>query len=263
MRYLLIILKILTIAFFLTSCSSARSGDRVFVLAGQSNMQGLGTVYQLKPWQKRTPPNVEFYTRGSKQPVALVSGGRFGPEVNFAHDLARAFPKDRIIIIKVAAGGTPITQWIPGTRNYLAILNQVRHALANSPRTRQVEAILWMQGESDATTQHRASRYDGDLKHIIRQLRRDLRSPHSLFMIGQVNPLAQRFPYVGTVRAKQQQVHNQVPNTQLIPTSDLSKTSDQLHYDTNGQLTLGKRFASAYLRLRPGNPNTQHMAHNY
>lgn len=252
MRYLLIILKILTFAFFLTSCSSARSGDRVFVLAGQSNMQGLGAVYQLKPWQKRTPPNVKFYTGGTRSPVPLVRGGRFGPEVNFAHQLARVFPKDRITLIKVAAGGTPITQWMPGTRNYRAILTQVQHALGFS--NNRVDAILWMQGESDATTPHRANRYDGDLKRIISQLRSDLRSPHSLFMIGEVNPLAQRFPHVHTVRAKQRLVHNQVPNTQLIPTGGLSKNSDQLHYDTNGQLQLGNRFASAYFRARQINP---------
>ncbi|MGB1008393.1 MAG: sialate O-acetylesterase, partial [Thiolinea sp.] len=158
MRYLLIILKILTLTILFSAFSTAQARDRVFLLAGQSNMKGLGATYQLKHWQKRTPHNVVFYNNGSQRPVPLVRGGRFGPEVAFAHKLSRSFPRDRIILIKVAAGGTPITQWTPGTRNYRAIINQVRHSLRQNKQAKQVDAILWMQGESDASTPHRAHR---------------------------------------------------------------------------------------------------------
>lgn len=261
MPYLLIILKILTLLLFQTIVSeTALAKDRVFVLAGQSNMRGLGAVSQLPHWQRRTPHNVSFYDKGSRGPVPLVRGGRFGPEVSFAHKLARSFPHDRIIIIKVAAGGTPITQWMPGTRNYRAIVQHVRHTVNREfGYDFPIDAILWMHGESDANASNRANRYAAHLKRFIHSLRRDLRSPHSLFLIGQINPLISRFPQVRVVQTKQAQVNRQVHGTQLVSTQGLSKMYDQLHYDSNGLLRLGERFAAAYFRSRPAS-RSRHFA---
>ncbi|MEZ5448853.1 MAG: sialate O-acetylesterase [Thiolinea sp.] len=248
MRYLLIILKILTLSLILGLLQNSYARDRIFLLAGQSNMQGLGATYQLPYWQRRTPHNVEFYYKGSRRPLPLARGGRFGPEVSFAHRLARAFPRDRIILIKVAAGGSPITEWMPGTHYYRTLLRQVQFSLGKQKNPPPIDAILWMQGESDAGIPNRAHRYAGHLKQLITQLRRDLRSPHSQFLIGQVNPLPSRFPQINILRANQLRVHQQTPGTQLVSTQGLSKMPDQLHYDTQGQIGLGERFAAAYFR---------------
>ncbi|MEZ5535557.1 MAG: sialate O-acetylesterase [Thiolinea sp.] len=259
MSHSLFIVKIIIFTLLLSSCSTLYARDRVFILAGQSNMQGFGATYELRNNYRRTPHNVSFYYQGYRRPVPLVRGARFGPEVGFAHRLSRAFPRDRIVLIKVAAGGSAITEWMPGTHYYRSLLKQARFAMQQS-NTREVDAILWMQGESDAYIHPRAHRYAAHLQRLITYLRRDLKSPQSLFLIGQINPLAERFPLVDIVRTKQMLVNRRIYGTLLVPTRGLEKLPDQLHYNTQGQLKLGERFAAAYLRSGHHRRNPQHYA---
>lgn len=57
------------------------------------------------------------------------------------------------------------------------------------------------------------------------------------------------FPHIEQVRTAQKQVAATVPRTSLVPIDGLSRKRDQVHFDTQGQLELGRRFAAAYLKL--------------
>src|SRR5687767_388175 len=75
---------------------------KVFILAGQSNMVGRGTFADLPSELKSVPKNVAFFA--SNKPADFASFPQFGPEVSFAHEISKAFPKDTILIIKNASG---------------------------------------------------------------------------------------------------------------------------------------------------------------
>jgi hypothetical protein len=45
-----------------------------------------------------------------------------------------------------------------------------------------------------------------------------------------------------------QKVVKEVPNTRCIPVADLPRNG-VVHYNTEGQITLGRRFAEAYLKM--------------
>jgi hypothetical protein len=51
------------------------------------------------------------------------------------------------------------------------------------------------------------------------------------------------------VRAAQAALPERVPRTAVVYTDGLGKQADSIHYDTAGQLELGKRFARAYSAL--------------
>ncbi|WP_228292254.1 sialate O-acetylesterase [Candidatus Thiothrix anitrata] len=69
-----------------------------------------------------------------------------------------------------------------------------------------------------------------------------------MFLVGQINPEHPAFLMTDNIRHQQQRIQQQVPNTVLISTDGLGKMADRIHYDAQGQLQLGKRFAQAYIK---------------
>lgn len=230
------------VLFCLTSLSHAE--DRIYLLAGQSNMMGKGKISEIPANYRQTPSNVKFYYQGREK--GLGQFAYFGPEVGFAHEVARAFPNDQHIIIKQAATGSTIERWLPGQALYKGLLRQVGFSLPEE-HDKKIAAIIWMQGESDARSASLAGQYGGRLNRLIQALRTDLNSPNSLFILGQINPEDLAFSKVAQVQASQRQVQQSSSNTILVSTDGLGKMYDHVHYNAQGQLELGKRFAKAYI----------------
>jgi len=245
-----ITLFLLTVSLSVSLPASAKV--RVYILAGQSNMMGKGKTYQLPPAYKRQPANVKFYYQGRPRQLARYS--HFGPEVSFAHEISRALPNDTHIIIKHAATGSSIQQWLPGTGLFESMLRQ-RGFVKVSQKTPElnafkVDAIIWMQGEADARTRQNATRYEGSLKRFIAGLRDKLNSPQSTFIMGEINPDDPAFSMTETVQQAQKKIQQSLPNVKLVSTKGLGKIYDHVHYDAMGQMELGKRFARAYVNHR-------------
>jgi len=233
---------------------------KVFILAGQSNMGGRAQVAELDESQQRLPVNVELYDAGTR--IAVADKATFGPEVTLADELSRAMPDAPLVFIKYTAGGTSLLAWAPDwteagaatTGNagagplYQRLLEQVAAITAN--RETELAAVFWMQGERDARYPAAGAAYERNFAALIQRIRRDLKAPDLPFIFGQVNPPAGTYPGLAAVRAAQVRVAERVGRTTLVTTDDLTKRPDRLHYDTQGQLALGRRFAAAYLARR-------------
>lgn len=238
--------------------------DRVFVLTGQSNMVGLGDPKQLPEELRTTPANVEFYLDGHE--AQLAGQKTFGPEVGFAHELAKAMPGERIVIIKFAAGATSLLAWSPDWTKQIAAVTEnekdgplyamlVKHVQACprfKPPASGIAAIVWMQGERDTKYPPAGEAYGQNLKTFVQRLRQDLKAGEAPFILGQVNPLPEGRPAVEPVRAAQKKAEAEIPATKMVSTEGLTKRPDHLHYDSAGQIELGKRFAEAYLAMAKG-----------
>lgn len=234
--------------------ANEKAKEHVYILAGQSNMMGKGKTYQLPAYLKRQPHNVEFYYQGRKRQLAKFS--HFGPEVSFAHEISRKFPNDKHIIIKHVATGTSISQWLPGSPLFNGLMRQrdfikvttKSDAITNKIASKKVDAIIWMQGEKDARSKVNATRYEANLKRFIMGVRSTLNSPQSTFIMGQVNPEDPAFHMLETVNKAQVNTQKSLAKIKLINTDNLGKIYDKVHYNTQGQIDLGKRFAKAYAR---------------
>lgn len=237
----------LLLAALCFQAGSAWAKDRVIILAGQSNMMGRGQTHELPAAYRQMPANVHFFYQGRNHKLAEFA--YFGPEVSFAHQLARTYPHDQIILIKQAATGSFIRQWLPGAPLYQGLLRQVGFVSEQYPLT-QVDAVIWMQGESDAESDlPTAKQYGSQLGKLVTYLRKDLKSPNSLFVLGRINLEHPAFtPLIESVRRQQQQAPHQIRNTQMVSTDGLSKLVDGIHYDAAGQIELGRRFAATYIR---------------
>jgi len=227
--------------------------ELIFILAGQSNMAGQGERSKLPAAYRRNPANVSYFYNGYKTPLNHFA--HFGPEIGFAHAISKRFPRHQIKIVKFAVGGTSMLAWAPNwsaqranlTRNASAgplfkKLLQTVNANYDDKKTR-ISTVLWVQGEADAKYPAVARQYKNNLRNFVIALRRRLDNRMTQFLVAGVNPPIKQFPASALVNRAQKQVVSSLPNMQFIRTSDLTKRADQLHYDTSGQLRLGKRFA--------------------
>lgn len=221
------------------------AAERLYLMAGQSNMMGLAHTKNLPSIYRLTPANVTFVYKGSTRPLAR--GKHIGPEVSFAHAISRAFPNDHHTIVKFAATGSHIRQWFPGQTYYKGMIRQLKISVPLEKR--KVNAIFWMQGEGDAFNRQRATQYARNLTHFIRVLRAELKAPTKPFIMGVIDPVGRDFPEVSLVQKNQRIVNSTVPYTHLIPAKGIAKIYDNIHFNALGQVQMGKRFANKYIQL--------------
>jgi hypothetical protein len=146
-------------------------------------------------------------------------------------------------------------------------LDRALNRLTQQGQTYELGAFVWMQGENEANgSLTTAQNYAKTLPAFIAAVREDLKTPDLPFVIGRVSdnlypqnggPVRpERSTSIDAVRAAQQAVDDADPNVALINTDDLPPKPDEaiplnFHFDSAGYLTMGERFAAAYLSLRP------------
>ena len=203
----------------------------VYLLAGQSNMQGVGKVAQLPEAWRGPLPGAHFWNgeafevldAGATRVSARASD--FGPELGFARALRLLQPERELHIVKFYRSGQPLhhgwngNRWVGGdpdaNRNnffpgeedgdantgnhYKAMLAMARAAFAHL-RAEGYEPVLrgivWMQGEADAKHEISADEYAESLAQLKRRIEEDLESEPVPFVFGQVlahEPALDRF----------------------------------------------------------------------
>jgi len=241
---------------------------KVFLLAGQSNMSGRAEVGEGMPAELRGPQKdvLIWYEPDDSQKgsapangwTALTpfTGGDFGPEVSFGRAVADAMKGDRIALIKYARGGSNLhTDWDaakgPRFATFVGTVDAALKALREGEpkHTYEIVGMLWLQGESDGK---QANVYGDNLRKLMAEVRGRY-GAHLPFLIGRINNYhGENDSRVNAVRAEQMRVADADPDAAWIDLDGASKASDGTHYDTAGQLLLGRRFAEAFLRLRSG-----------
>lgn len=131
---------------------------------------------------------------------------------------------------------------------YDRLIQTVRDAVA-ALKEKGIERIdhagmLWVQSERDDEAEAAARAYGKNLAALIANVRRDLDAPEMPFLFVDAN--VRRWGDV--IRAGMRRVVDEVPRAAIIRNDDLPKV-DAAHYNTEGQIMLGARFAEAYLEM--------------
>ena len=229
---------------------------QLFLLAGQSNMAGRGVVEardrepnarvlmldRSLAWRPATDP-VHF-----DKPIAGVGPGRA-----FALALVARDSTLRIGLVPAAVGGSPISSWEPGALDPATRTHPYDDALVRAraaQRDGRLRAILWHQGESDATPEL-SMIYAPKLRALIARFRADLAEPDLPFLIGQLGRFDAR-PWTDATR-RVDSVHRAIaastPHAAFVSSDGLRDKSDTLHFDAASARLLGERYAAAYVAL--------------
>jgi len=275
--------NLLTFAIFLSlaatvSIGSAKEPVRVFIFAGQSNMEGadskVADIARFPPFAGLGEPQaaVRFaYNLGREN--KLTSGGwgelkpvnsLVGPELSFARRVTQSIDAP-IAIIKCAAGGTTLGgDWNPqtpeGFEMYPLALELVRRSLAELDREKipyRLEGFMWHQGENDMFNEEYLANYGENLAGFIASWRRDLAAPELKFYIGELCTKTiwgmDLRPRMYAISLGQREVTEADPLAEYVPTSHVGVEIGggvglHYHYGTLGQLEHGENYADAYLR---------------
>lgn len=257
--------------------------DLVFVLAGQSNMEGgayvdgrqtpSDDVLAFKPTDLQWKPAVEPL-HGAKAVPDLAGFGAgppwtpslerpkqlgLGPGVAFGKEMAQRTGK-KIGLIPVAVSGASMDMWDPARHSdpsslYGKMLATVR--ASGLP----VAGVLWFQGEADALGGGgTAGAYAQKLEAFIAAVRRDFGSREIPFVYAQISRFvgadAVNAPFWNFVQEAQRKLGPRLARTAVVTSVDLP-LDDPVHLGTEGAKRVGSRFAKAMARILgiPGAPD--------
>jgi sialate O-acetylesterase len=258
-----------------TSIGDILVGD-LWVLAGQSNMEGVGNLEDV------TAPNANVHTFDmsdnwgiAKDPLhnqraaidkvhweknaqgvpERLMGDELekynanrkkgaGPGLPFAIEMYRrtGIP---VGLIPCAHGGTSMEQWDPakkgegGASLYGATIRRIQ-AIGG-----KVKGMLWYQGEAEASAD-RSKVYQSKFEALIQSFSADIGQadlPFYYVQIGRHVSAAAAQTEWNVVQEAQRQVELTVPHTGMVAAIDVS-LDDQIHVSTQDQKRIGRRLAA-------------------
>ena len=225
----------LALSAFLIVKAETEKPVHLFVLSGQSNMQGMD------------------------------------PETGFMPEAKKLFKDEKVVYIKVAKGGQPICRWLEEWQEiakkngldekhikrihkggevefYQPILDQYKEMLQKHPKFASV-TFCWMQGERDASGGADAA-YKDSLQLLISKLRRDLERPDMNIVIGRLSDAGEKKESWAAMRKIQMEIVDEDPSGAWVDVDDLNdrekdgKVINAVHYNRpEGYNILGQRFA--------------------
>lgn len=257
-----------------TTVSNVLVGD-LWILAGQSNMQGIGDL------QLENPPSVYVNSYGYDESWGIASDPLHWllDSVDPVHHLglsgeqlenARKWAKENAVVgagcglpfaaemvaatgvpvglVPCAHGGTSMTQWDPSRRD------EGGNSLYGSMFRRfkavggKVTGVLWYQGESDANPKAVPLFHDR-LVQLVAAIRKDFNDPNLPFYQVQIGRyvVPSHNPSWKEIQSLQVQSANEIENCEIVSSVDL-ELDDLIHVSTRGHLRLGLRLATLALR---------------
>jgi len=249
--------RIQTIAVALLAAATLQAQQQpkdlnLFLLIGQSNMAGRGTVED----QDKTPIAGVFTLTKDLTWVAAVDPLHYDkPAVigvgigrTFAKTLQSAKPGAPIGLIPAAFGGTSLDQWKVGGDLYTDAVKRAKAAMQNGT----LKGILWHQGEEDSKTEALANTYNERFRVMITALRKELGAEEVPVVMGELGRFwTAKNPFSNTVNAQQAVLPLTLHKSAFVTTEGLADKGDATHFNTTAYREFGRRYGLAFLALAP------------
>jgi hypothetical protein len=236
----------------------------IIILAGQSNMSGMGSLAELPTGFPVHADRLFIYANsgnwthamepvdnplGQVDPVSLDRAPGVGPGLALADHLAAIRPGRSVGLVPCACSGTSIDQWAPHqerTTLYGSCLARAREAAAKG----RIRALVWYQGESDTHSTAQARAWPQKFASMVEAWRKDLNQPELPVVFTQIGPLGKRLSALLPAWQQMQELQAalRLPGVNMVKTADLT-IFDGVHLDTASQLRLGRRYAEALLKV--------------
>ncbi len=249
-------------------------GD-LWVLAGQSNMQGVGDLIDVEMphelvhnfdmagmWMAAEEPlhtlgsatdRVHWPLNAQKQPEKLEGArlAKFHAERKKGASLGLPFAVEMVRrtgvpigLLSCAHGGTSMDQWDPDLKSkggdslYGSMLRRVQGAGG------RVKGVLWYQGESDANP-NAAPVFQQKFERLVAAIRADFGQPEIPFYYVQIgrhisDTNVAEWNFVQNAQLK---AESAIPNSGMITAIDVA-LDDGIHVGTQDHKRLGKRMAN-------------------
>lgn len=230
----------------LLASASARAEERplkVFVLAGTSNMLGGNAPLDKLPEDLREPLKDVLVFRGGNWMPLEAGKNLTGNEATFGQAMTKHLGEPiGIIWMSVRYVSNPPLG--AGVNN---IVKQSRE----QGRPIQIAGLLLDVSFGDGLKEETAKAYGEKLVLWVEATRRDLGIAELPVVMNRAIPPLPSTPHLELVRQAQDAV--KLPKFVVFNCDDVSRGGDKVHFNTEGRLEMGKRFAAAMIELTKTN----------
>ena len=267
---------VIVLIFFLLGCGSKEVDNRaeffpkteltpnnipdkdkiwVFILAGQSNMAGRGKVEPID-----TIPNSRVLTIDknenllvAKEPLHFYEPTMTGLDcgLSFGKELLKHVPDSiSVLLIPTAVGASSIRQWISDeTFRNVTLFSNFKKKAGIGKKYGKIKGILWHQGETDSSTKEAIASHDKNLGKLFTLFRNETNTPDLPIFLGELGTFSKTDENWRALNSKLKAYSEMDLNAYLIRTNDLNHKGDSVHFDSEGQRKLGKRFAKKFSEI--------------
>jgi len=141
---------------------------------------------------------------------------------------------------------------------------------ASKARDIEIVGFLWLQGGGDMKKVDVAKEYLDNLKSLVTAVRRATGEPDLPFIYGTVRNsdagcsvpddlsdlepqvMEGRYPAAQWVLKAQFDAQKAIPNSKMVILRDIERHPRNVHYNTAGQLNVGRLFGEAFLECASG-----------
>jgi alpha-galactosidase len=195
---------------------AGRSPVKVFILAGQSNMEGKGSVEHLGElaktseyrhlktaggqWVVRRDVWIDYLGRkGGLAPGYGGDRGKIGPEFQIGHVLGDHLD-NQVLLIKCAWGGKSLykdfrppssggevgSYYSQTVARVHEVLGDIRRFFPEyDGRGHEIAGFLWFQGWNDMISGEATAEYEENFANLVRDLRKEFAAPDMPFVIAE------------------------------------------------------------------------------
>ncbi len=257
-------------ALFLVSCANISAPDTlesdeknsesmdentwIFLMAGQSNMAGRGT---LEPQDIMTNDRIITINENNewvaaKEPLHFYEPAGAGLDcgMSFANELLKHIPDSiTIALIPCAVGGSSVFQWLNddehrGVKLYSNFVQKVQL----SKKKGVIKGILWHQGESNANPTDMPD-YEEGVLNLFDRFRKIVADESLPIIMGEIGRFAQpeeKAGYFENINEIIRKLAEENDHLFSISSEGLDHKGDHLHFNSEGQRLLGLRFAHVF-----------------
>jgi hypothetical protein len=247
-----------------------KSRVRIFVMAGQRNMEGedayVDELSQLSDHKSLAEPQTDILFRYSLgggvakstdwEPLGPVDYlGNFGPELSFGSTLRAQIPNgEGIAILKFTHSGAQGPDWSPKGnepvlrqlyQKLIAFIRDSQQDLEDRGYATSVEGVFWHTGENDTYFGPYSQNNAKWNQEWIEQLRSDLGQGSVRLYISDQH---KNSPWgnIDKVNRDLREMASRVPQVSILSTDGLAHA--RRHFGTLGTVQLGMAMAEAYLK---------------
>jgi hypothetical protein len=213
---------------------------RVFVLAGTSNMLGTPARIENVPADLRQPlKDVLIKQKGEWVPVE-AGKTLVGNEAVFGRAMAKHLGEPvGIVWLSVPS----VSEASPGAR-----LGSMVKQARDEGRPILITGMLLDASFRDGAKVEDARAFSENLTRWVAATRKEIGNDDLPIVMNRgIPPVANRPPYLDIVRKAQDSVN--LPSFRIFNCDDVPRGGDKVHFNTEGRLQMGKRFASAMIEL--------------
>lgn len=231
----------------------------IFLMAGQSNMAGRGTIesQDIIIDERIITINKDNEWVVAREPLHFYEPGSAGLDcgMSFANELLKHIPDSIVIaMIPCAVGGSSVFQWLNDDehRGVMLYSNFVEKVSLSKNKGR-IKGIIWHQGESNAKPTD-IPKYKEAVLKLFTKFKKVIGDENLPIVMGEIGRFAQpeeKAGYFAEINQLIIQIDEDNEHIYSVSSEGLGHKGDNLHFNSAAQRTLGERYATVIIEQIP------------